>query len=296
MRATLVVASALATGRQLLGVAQTLRYTQVLGAINYSIGLIRCNDRSTLRDVRSHLTYGDAGPEEHGFHAIDQFFVPTKRSKNENAWQRELKILTDLEADVPQFLSERVSELEQAASSDIRGLSDNLFLPSVTGMKLQLRPGFAFWDFDYAELVVSQGDVFATMAFILHSLREGGRSNRSLGQFDHVRRILSPRCFERFNDGVIQAALLRAAYPSELDYTVSDQVSEEMNDVLSTLFAQRDSEVGEASLEFLSAVATGQLRLKSTYLRGLHEEFSKASDNELWQFYWGQVNSQILGQ
>jgi hypothetical protein len=292
--ATLVVASAFATGRQLLGVAQTLRYAQATGAINYAIGLIRPNDREVLREVRSHLTYGDNGPDEHGFHVLDQFFFPSRRPDKENSWQREMKVLTDLESPAPPTLTSRVTEIEQAASSTTRGLLNELFMPSITGATLKLRPGFAFWDFDYGGRSVSQGDVFTTVALVLHTLRRAGRGNRSLGQYDHVRRIISPRCFERFNDGVIQASLLRAAYPSELDYSINDGLSEEMHDILRTLFSQRTTEVGEAAPEFLVALATQQLRLVPTYLKALCEEFASADDREAWQFYWQWIRVRIL--
>jgi hypothetical protein len=167
-------------------------------------------------------------------------------------------------------------------------------MPSITGATLKLRPGFAFWDFDYGGRSVSQGDVFTTVALVLHTLRRAGRGNRSLGQYDHVRRIISPRCFERFNDGVIQASLLRAAYPSELDYSINDGLSEEMHDILRTLFSQRTTEVGEAAPEFLVALATQQLRLVPTYLKALCEEFASADDREAWQFYWQWIRVRIL--
>jgi hypothetical protein len=173
-------------------------------------------------------------------------------------------------------------------------LLDDLFMPSITGAKLKLRPGFAFWDFEYASKGVSQGDVYTTVSLVLHALRRGGRGNRSLGQFDHVRRIISPRCFERFNDGVIQASLLRAAYPAELDYSISDALSEEMHEVLRTFFNQRDTEVGEASMEFLVALATHQLRLTPTYLKALHEEFATVEDSKTWRFYWECIQRTLV--
>jgi hypothetical protein len=292
--ATLVVASAFATGRQLLGVAQTLRYAQATGAINYAVGLVRPNDGVVLRDVRSHLTYGHNGPDEHGFHVLDQFFFPPRRPDKENSWQRELKVLTDLDLPVPSSLIWRIAEIEQATSSTTPGLLDKLFMPSISGTMLKLRPGFAFWDFNYGDRSVSQGDVFTTIALVLHALRRSGRGNRSLGQYDHVRRVISPRCFERFNDGVIQAALLRAAYPSELDYSINDGLSEEMHDILFTLFSQRTTEVGEAALEFLVALATRQMRLVPTYLKALSEEFAEADDREVWKFYWEWIRSRVL--
>ena len=291
--ATLVVASAMATGRQLLGVAQTLRYTRKCGAINYVVGLARCNSREAFTDIRSHLTYGDSGPGEHGFRTVDMFLVPCVSAISQNAWDKELLLWSGLEFDIPEMAQQRRRLLELADSVDTRGLCCELFLPAISGVQLALRPSFAFWDFDYSGIDVSQGDVFATVCLVLHSLRKEGRDNRSLGQYDHVRRILSPRCFERFNDGVIQAAILRAAYPWELDYSIADDVSDEMHDVLRAVFRQRQTEVGEASMEFLLALATKQLRLSPSYLDALAREFEEGEGDELWRFLWMRIRSEI---
>ncbi|MAT16626.1 MAG: hypothetical protein CMJ46_15305 [Planctomyces sp.] len=292
--ATLVVASAFATGRQLLGVAQALRYAQISGAINYAIGFVRPNDRDVLRDVRSHLTFGDNGPDEHGFHVLDQFFFPSRRPDKENSWQREVKLLSDLEFSPPSVLVSRAAKIQQASSSKTRGLLNDLFMPSVGRKRLMLRPGFSFWDFGYDPRGISQGDVYTTISLVLHALRHGGREDRSLGQFDHVRRVISPRCFERFNDGVIQASILRAAHPVELDYSISDSLSEEMHEVLRTLFNQRRTEVGEAAIEFLVALATGQLRLTQSCIGTLYEEFANVTQSSIWHFYWECIRRTIL--
>jgi hypothetical protein len=291
--ATLVVASAISCGRSLLGVAQTLRHIQVGGGINYIIGLMRAETSDTVRDVRSHLTYGDHGPGEHGFKVLVQLMTASRRFKRWNSWQREYEFLSSLDVTLPQQLRNRREVIAQCASPQIRGLCDNLFLPSVVGVELRLRRGFAFWKFSYSESDVSQGDVYATIATILHSLRHGDHNGRSLGQFDHVRRILSPRCFERFNDGVIQASFLRSAFPSELDYSVDDAAGAEMAEVLRSVFENRDSEIGEAAPEFLLAIATGHLRMAENWIKGLIDDFADASSNEVWQFLWSRVKGMV---
>ncbi|MEZ6039632.1 MAG: hypothetical protein R3C20_03950 [Planctomycetaceae bacterium] len=98
--ATLVVASAFATGRQLLGVAQTLRYAQATGALNYAIGLVRPNDREVLRDGAASRTETMALTNTAFMSLIGSFF-PSRRPDKENSWQREMKVLSDLDSPAP---------------------------------------------------------------------------------------------------------------------------------------------------------------------------------------------------
>lgn len=69
--------------------------------------------------------------------------------------------------------------------------------------------------------------------------------------------LLSPEVFSRFDDGVIQAAFLRAALPAELDYRAQETHSLAMGDITPGYGQER----GEAALEFVIALAIGKIRL-----------------------------------
>ena len=73
--------------------------------------------------------------------------------------------------------------------------------------------------------------------------------------------LIHPHTFYRLNDGVVQAALLRAAFPTELNYAISPEHSGEMVEVIRFIFSELKTERGEASVEFAVALAMGQLRL-----------------------------------
>ena len=51
----------------------------------------------------------------------------------------------------------------------------------------------------------------------------------------YVRNIIDPANFSRFNDGIIQASILRAAYPEELSYGIDNDTSQEMTNTLETI-------------------------------------------------------------
>ena len=94
-----------------------------------------------------------------------------------------------------------------------------------------------------------------------------------------VRRGCDPENFFRYNDGVIQAALLRAAHPSELDYSSNEEVSRRMTDMLSGIFRLNSRQQGEAALEFAFALKTERLKLSDKDMNRLMNEVKELRGN-----------------
>jgi hypothetical protein len=84
--------------------------------------------------------------------------------------------------------------------------------------------------------------------------------------------VLDPENFGRYNDGVIQAAILRAALPGELDYSSEVESSKYMLDLLSKVFAQSVLPQGEAAADFAMAYFLGRLKLTSEHSQRLVEQ------------------------
>jgi hypothetical protein len=89
---------------------------------------------------------------------------------------------------------------------------------------------------------------------------------------------LDPENFARFNEGIIQAALLRAALPSELDYRGDIDASAYMVTFLKRIAAKFD-EPQIATLEFLAAIATKRLQLNPEDTTLVSTAFIKAVKN-----------------
>src|SRR5690606_29381259 len=112
----------------------------------------------------------------------------------------------------------------------------NCFLPCGSSLmgSLQLRKDFAYWPSGYREGADNGPAIFATIAAILQQARDRKFANPehwlNTDAFQQV--VLAPDNFARYNDGIIQAALLRAAYPSELDYSRDAASSIYMLDLL----------------------------------------------------------------
>ena len=178
------------------------------------------------------------------------------------------------------YVKVRITELQ-----DTSGLVNNLFLPKPTEDlqdRLKLRKNFAFHPINEKQLEkVSQADLYFIVAAVFHYLRNPAHiksESKSLGsekflvQHEHVKTIIDPITFKRYNDGIIQAAILRISNNSELNYAVSDRDSLEMFETLKDIFKDPDEKnLTEALLEFLLAIGLGKLKLKSYHMRELIE-------------------------
>ena len=150
--------------------------------------------------------------------------------------------------------------------SEVR--SDDLFLPRTNGDPLVLRHGSVFFDPPTPD--VSQIAVHAMVSAAMQAAREPGvpsdlnsaPPNPGFDDNPFVRSVLDPSMFARYSDGILQASLLRTARRSELDYSASD-LSRQFASVCDYILDSRDHDVGEAALEFVHALATEKVSLRS---------------------------------
>ena len=144
---------------------------------------------------------------------------------------------------------------------------------------MKLRAGFAYWPSTFVPQACHP-EVLATVGVLLQRAREhvGLPDGRRLGSgsFRHV--VLHPENFTRFNDGVLQSALLRNAYPSELDYRGDRADSDFMKAVILRALARASEEAGEAILEFLLALALRRLQLEDEHLQSIVAEATADRD------------------
>jgi hypothetical protein len=164
----------------------------------------------------------------------------------------------------PGSLGERMAALGGVAPVATLGL-----LPhgNEARLPLRLRETFAFWLDGYTPGPY-HAEVLATIAVILQRAREDKRvteSDRlSTSTYRHV--ALHPENFSRFNDGVVQAALLRCAYPSELDYRDDYASSDFLKGFILRALNRAADEAGEGILEFILALVSKRLQLVDKHL------------------------------
>jgi hypothetical protein len=140
------------------------------------------------------------------------------------------------------------------------------YLPTTSGNDLQLTSGFVFWNPTSETRAESNNAAvsFLAMSAALQNAREHSEAGSRLSSSMHETVVLDVENFLRFNDGVLQASLLRAANSHELDYSGSPELSEMLREFLEKVFLNANRPYGEASLEFGLALATQRLRLTKT--------------------------------
>ncbi|HEY5942709.1 MAG TPA: hypothetical protein VIT89_07610 [Solirubrobacterales bacterium] len=288
----MVIAGAMSSGRTVLGISQFLRNVSEVESIVYLIGVARLPSGEDLDRVDSSLTYGRYA-KTHPLVIAATAFLPGEHGVEPSPWESERTLLADvlsLLEDEPwdddeevvlavEQIEARRREIAAAAADGGGGLIDRLFLPRARdgeigfedGNRLALRDGFVFWRSlpKAAFKAGTQADVYVTMLAVLHRLRSAEPDGSALVQHEHNRTVLSPANFARFNDGVIQAALLRAARPGELDYSHEAILSAQMQGLVRRAIEHMGEDEGEAAVEFLLAFAGEQFKLTPDDTNGL---------------------------
>lgn len=262
--ALLVVSAVIGTGRVLLDISRDLRPICKDRPIIYLAGFARTESEAAIEALRRDLEMTKC-PVPHPLVIIDRLALPG--SDFANSWANELTFFnrhggTGLSAD----LVARRERIEESSKPMI----DDLFVSNTPAMPLNLRPGFAFWPEVLLSRTLAQSDVFVTVAAVLQQLR-----NADKGEGDALvtnwfqQTLLSPGNFGRYNDGIIQACLLRAARPTELDFASDAALSREAGRIIRRIIAEPNRARGEAAAEFLIALGCGRVRLKSADLDDL---------------------------
>ena len=146
------------------------------------------------------------------------------------------------------------------------------FLPCGRGKALRLTPGFVYWkvppNLDQAGQAAAG---YLSMSASLQRAREFAEAGKRLRSSLHETVVLDAENFLRFNDGVLQASLLRASFAHEIDYSGAPDQSELVREFLEKVFLNHERPYGEAALEFAFALASGHMTLTASDLRTLLE-------------------------
>lgn len=262
--AVVIAAAVIESGRRLQDVSRDLRAAFPHAPQIYVVGFAKTTSEERLKTLRLTLVR-TARPQLHELVTVEMLVLPL--SNQTNAWSSERDLLTrcfnlaqfpdSMPSDVEEIFRRRLAFLSNAANS----LKNDIFIANTREKSLKLQHGFVFWSTDPSNDHHSQADVYFTIASVLEGLRAnsmkpGAKALRADGlQYT----LLSAANFGRFNDGIIQASLLRAAHPYELNYSAEKKQSSEMGRIVRRILESSDRPRGEAAAEFLIAIATGRL-------------------------------------
>ncbi len=257
----LVVAAVVGRGAKVLSISRDLRELHDKGARTYLIGAQISEFSEQISSLANNLKFSSSK-------ANIQVEVYRKLSVGSVAAQSfttEQEFFVARQDQLPERLSERLDDLRNRNI----GCADGIFLPSGAELDkaLELRKDFAYWTSGKYNPGAHNGvAVFATACALLQNARENSKldAEQRLSGVSFQQVVLHPENFARYNDGIIQAALLRAAFPSELDYSSDEELSRNMKDFITKVFQSRTRAQGEAALEFALALVTERMKLSST--------------------------------
>lgn len=204
----------------------------------------------------------NASSREYGFSTW--FELPIGADSTATAWQTYAELFSESQVadDLHEALPRAVALGSIALATQVYQSAPNGFFPTPGGDKLALTDGFVFFGSAFDKVSeVSDAAAFATVAAVLQAARDLNSTGNQLRPNGYESVVLDPENFLRFNDNLLQTCILRAAHPSELDYSSSPQHSRLMKEFLLKLFERHAHPYGAAALEFAAALASGRLRL-----------------------------------
>lgn len=276
----LVCSSCISDGKKVANVSRILR-SQENSQIIYFNGFLRCKDEKSFKNIKGAIQYGQYGFSTYNFITINKIFLPNEDSDTVS-WESEKDFVNGLiginsynvdsimNASTKRYFESRLNELNSS-----EGLTNNVFLPKKNGKPLILNKNFAFFEFsNWEPKDIQQSKVYFTILSVIHSIR----INRNISQTAFERFLLSPENFNRYNDGIIQSAILRSASKNELNYQIDSSASRQMSSIILGAIEETDN-VDSAPYEFLMAICINKLTLCKVDLENIYKKHVNHSDN-----------------
>ncbi|TCK85530.1 hypothetical protein [Albibacterium bauzanense] len=266
-----VISSSIVSGRNLLFLGRALRDFELTYQKMFFTFINRTQNPKHCEFLESNLGLGEFGKNTNRIISVEKIYCSDQAYKT--SWHMELDYVKEIEQycdskedEFPKTLKHcREREVILNESGLTNGLIDNLFFPSTVDDKpLKIRKGFAFApNIKYFIARSTQSEIYFIISCIINELRIQGR----LDQSEYVRNVLDPGNFIRYNDGIIQACLLRAATTEELRYDLTDEMGSQMKRVLGDMIIHYGDNHSEGLNEFFYAIAIKKLRLKENIIQ-----------------------------
>ncbi|WP_185212825.1 hypothetical protein [Sphingobacterium mizutaii] len=284
-----IACSSVVNGGNLLYISKALRAFDELSIV-YLIGLVRTRDEKYHDFLVSNLSQGSTlGNSNSPFVPIERLHFPEKHTNtiwlNEKVFLDKLILFLyeDLDSSSPKYNKEVLSFFEnrlkllKSVDNNNKGISNGLFYPNIydNNKELILNKNFAFLNFEQYYENISQSEVYFIISTILNNLRNNIIKGDTLIQKEHDRNVLDPGNFLRFNDGIIQSCLLRASLNCELDYSLDENLSSQMKDVILDIIKNEDIIMREPIMEFAYAISSKKIKLLPEHHQIIKNELQK---------------------
>lgn len=276
----LVISACIDDARELMGISLSLRNVQPRGNVAYVTPVFKSASDAERKRIKSNLTFGENKANTFSLFSLLDISLPA--SVERDSWSRELDFLRELEVwldkeglEHPRFLDARIELLLNASKE---GMVDQLYWPDKGGEELRVRSDFTLLNAEGGRRPLSQSDIYVAISCFLWALRSGVPKKPQLAYGPYARAVLQPETFQRFNDGVIQAAILRAVRGRELAYSNCEkEISLRMRNVILELVEPQAN--GESLPEFVLAIGLRQLTLHPEHEQCVLEEIVRNGDH-----------------
>lgn len=295
-RAVLIVCSDTGLGEELLSASRLLREFPH-NHRHYLVGHLFQETAMRLERLKSNLKVSGR-PREYGW---SQFFGnPIGQIEIHDTWKIESALLNqNLQNELFEKLDKDLRDALTKRSELLNGsclCGNEIFLPRRNLDPLKLRPESVLHPGNYER--IDQITVYLGVSMALQRARDGFDAKGEELEEDmcftgnpFMPSVLDPDTFSRYNDGVIQAAILRACAPDELNYSNDRVLSRQMSNILIAAIKHSETNSGEATYEMLFAVATKRLRIQDEH----YEEMVSAMVNhEVIRSFWAFLKSEQL--
>jgi len=269
----LVISSACGDGTVLRGISRDLRElvpTETPRHYLVAVGLPQ-NEAAWAR-LKQFL---EKNPTSRNYGFSNWLYLPIGYDGANNAWQEYSSLTQEIQVinQMPHEIDESIAKSSLDLAAKVLSENHNGFLPKFDNSALQLTEGFVYFENQFDEKIeeISASTVYLTMTAVIQRARDIDNPELQLKPTGYESVVIAPECFLRFNDSILQACILRACQPSELDYSASVELSGLMKEFLIKVFSRNDQTFGEAALEYAAALAIQRLRLKEEDLRDLLE-------------------------
>lgn len=294
----LVVVAVSSTGRTLAQASKALRFLWSTPApkLRFLVFMPRARDEQTWRYLKENLSIRSGKYDPRAVISVVEMWLPGERELEDSPWVAERDYwrsrIESMTGEARKQVRRRLDRLDPPTRP--ASLKHDLFLSSAAEIdslesRLRLNETFAFWEFTYDPDVVSQATVYMTFAAILDWSRSLNGTKKQIArepnsdrrfydtsQRSHNVTILHPLNFDRFDDAVTQAALIRGSLDHELDYSASLVLSASMLTVLTRVIDEFEQSSESALAEFLLAIASGRLRLHLRHLPAFVERLPRS--------------------
>jgi hypothetical protein len=259
----LVVASDEAAGEGLLSISQMLREKPKLHR-HFLIGHLFPVSARQFRRLRSNLQTSGSSTK-YGWSVYST--TPVGDAALHQTWLQERSFdYSSIRLQRKFSHLKKAMILRQRTLQQLSLAGNSLFLPKIDGNHLELRHDSVLFEEKYGK--ISHVAIYVQVAAALQRARDRQLVDDKtilpealcFESNPFIDTVIDPDTFSRFNDGVIQAAILRAASHAELNYSRDEKLSRHMLTIFSGIIQSRDRPRGEAVLEFMLAAFFKKLR------------------------------------